>query len=96
MTDHFVEVPKKVLSPAAQAVLDAFSKDEGGVYLEDDPERLSFAIRELADQVVPENDEPDWGACTEMRCDIEIFLDHQHKRKAILAIATELEALLND
>ena len=23
MTDHFVEVPKKVLSPAAQAVLDA-------------------------------------------------------------------------
>lgn len=24
MTDHFVEVPKKVLSPAAQAVLDAY------------------------------------------------------------------------
>ena len=75
MTGHIPDATKKVLSPAAQAVLDAFSKDEGGVYLEDDPERLSFAIRELADQVVPKG-----GNFIAARI-----------RDAILAIATELE-----
>lgn len=35
----------KPLSPAAQAVLDAFAASEGGVYLEGDPERLAAAFR---------------------------------------------------
>jgi hypothetical protein len=26
--------------------------------------------------VVPHFDEPDWGACDEMRCDIELYTDH--------------------
>lgn len=69
------------LSPHAQAVLDAFFEDYN----------IAAAIRALADQVVPDMDEPEWGACNEMRCDIELFTDYQRKRAAILAIATELE-----
>jgi hypothetical protein len=41
----------KQLSPAAQAVLDAWSKDEGGVYLEGDPERLAAALRAAAEKL---------------------------------------------
>jgi hypothetical protein len=41
------------LSPAAQAVLDAWAASENGVYLEDDPERLAAALMAAADQVVP-------------------------------------------
>ncbi|CAB4155070.1 hypothetical protein UFOVP649_67 [uncultured Caudovirales phage] len=88
MTDHFVEVPKKVLSPAAEAIFFAADGMQPRQYR---GRALAAAIRALADQVVPDVDEPDWGACTEMRCDIELFMDHQHKRKVILAIATELE-----
>ena len=35
------------LSPTAQAVLDAFSKEDNGVYLECDPERLANALKAL-------------------------------------------------
>jgi hypothetical protein len=52
---------------------------------------LAAALRAAADQVVPETDEPDWGACNEMRCDIELYTDHQRKRAALLALAAELE-----
>ena len=37
------------LSPAAQAVLDAWTASENGVYLEGDPERLAAALRASAD-----------------------------------------------
>ena len=38
------------LSPAAQAVLDAFSADDYGVCLEGDPDRIAAALKALADQ----------------------------------------------
>ena len=38
------------LSPAAQAVLDAFAASEGGIWLEGDPERLAAALREAINQ----------------------------------------------
>jgi hypothetical protein len=40
---------------------------------------MSDTFRAAADQVVPEVTEPDWGACDEMRCDIELYADHQRK-----------------
>jgi len=57
----------KPLSPAAQAVLDAFAADANGVYLEGDPDRLAAALRAAADQV-----EQKWRgfsheACQEIR-----------------------------
>lgn len=52
---------------------------------------IAAAIRAAADQVVPELEEPDWGACDHMRCDIELFTDHQRKRSQLLAIVAELE-----
>lgn len=36
------------LSPAAQAVLDAFAADNYGVWLEGDPDRIAAALRALA------------------------------------------------
>ena len=52
MTDHIVDINKKVLSPAAQAVLDAAcdALDQRG-YISD---QVAAALRALADQVVPE------------------------------------------
>lgn len=40
------------LSPAAQAVLDAFNEDEAGVFV-DYGDKLAAALRAAADQVVP-------------------------------------------
>ena len=50
------------------------------------------ALRAAGEQVLPEMDEPDWGACDYMQCDIELYTNHQRKRAELLAIATELEA----
>ena len=50
------------LSLAAQAVLDAWSKGEGGVYLEGDPERLAAALRAAAN---------DWRIDTEFIYGVE-------------------------
>jgi len=41
--------------------------------------------------VVPHMEEPEWGACDYINCDIELYTDHQRKRTALLAIAAELE-----
>ena len=48
MTDHFVE-PKKVLSPAAQAVLDAVVSQPSFATRK----RAAAAIRALAEQIAP-------------------------------------------
>ena len=59
MTDHFVEVPKKVLLPTAQAVLNAAVDAYGCNYSEFHccaDLVAAAAIRALADQVVPEGD----------------------------------------
>ena len=75
------------LSPAAQAVLDAWTASENGVYLLGDPERLAAALRAAADQVAPEQlAEPRgtgfrWGG----------WAAEQGVRSELLAIATELE-----
>lgn len=38
------------LSPEAQAVLDAFTADDYGVYLPGDPERIAASLRAAAEQ----------------------------------------------
>jgi hypothetical protein len=75
------------LSPAAAAVLRAAGDSEPGIYA-----TIAAALRAAADQVVPDLDEPDWGACNNGHCDIELYTDHQRKRAKLLAIAAELEA----
>ena len=88
MTDHIRDATKKVLSPAAQAVLDA------AINVAESPDAeaiVAAALRALADQVVPER-----LLCT--RTAEERTLYHEGRldaairfRAAILAIATELE-----
>lgn len=75
------------LSPAAQAVLDAFSASEGGVHLEGDPERIAAALRAAANQSYPIRIQGLGGGywCYRNGADA--------KRDCILAIAAELENL---
>ena len=86
MTDHFVEVPKKVLSPTAQKVGDAafIAYEDETLYFATGEQHAgkiaAAAIRALADQVVPEG-----GAFLSPGTAAEIRAD-------ILAIATELES----
>jgi hypothetical protein len=79
------------LSPAAQAVLDAFAADNYGVYLDGDPDRLAAALRAAADQVVPEEGFHDFS-----QGDSLISLAKRDERSRLrwefLAIAAELEA----
>ena len=79
------------LSPAAQAVYDGFWRGKGYYEADEFEACLAAAIRAAADQVVPHLEEPDWGVCDYMKCDIELYTDHQRKRAELLAIATELE-----
>jgi hypothetical protein len=91
MSEHGIGKP---LSPAARAVFEAFNRKfewiEDGV---PGPQfhAIAAALRAVADEVVPDMDEPESGAYNEMHCDIELFTDHQRKRATIIAIATELE-----
>lgn len=71
------------LSPAAQAVLDAWAASENGVYLEGDPERLAAALRASADQVVPP---PEGDGLYDCCAGIV-----EQVRSDLLAIAAELE-----
>ena len=87
MSEHAIAAP---LSPAAQAVLDAWTASENGVYLEGDPERLAAVLRAAADQVVPtEIDLPPIAP------DLGHFRQHERRltRQRLLAIAAELEGL---
>jgi len=76
------------LSPAAQAVLDAFNdvSERVGVF-EDYGDALAAALRAAADQVVPVPKLP-YDSC----CDVYASAI----RAELLAIAAELEALPND
>ena len=74
------------LSPAAQAVLDAWAASENGVYLLGDPERLAAALRAAADQVAPSDD-------AEPRNYLPFALENTRIRNELLAIAAELEQL---
>ena len=80
------------LSPAQKA-LAAFNEryEHCGPFDDDWVEQcLAAALEKVADDVVPYLDEPDWGACDEMKCDIELYADHMRKRDQLLAIAAEL------
>jgi hypothetical protein len=81
MTDQFPGATKMVLSPAAQAVLDATCSRWPR-----SPEQIAAAaIRAVADQVAPSD-------AMEPRNYIPMALECQRIRAEILAIADELEA----
>jgi hypothetical protein len=79
------------LSPAAQAVLDAFENASDGEYVEgvwvvNERTMLAAALRAAADQAVPSDaDEP--------RNYLPMAIECQRIREELLAIAAELEAL---
>jgi hypothetical protein len=78
------------LSPAAQAIYDAFNRI--GLYnepsFETDRKALTAALRAVADQVVPE----DYSSYTgHPEHDFAMEARNDSAREAILAIATELE-----
>ena len=79
------------LSPAAQAVMEAFhdAPVTGGPH-GGDALGIAAAIRALVEKVVPYMDEPDWGGPS-FNCDIELYADNQRIRAEILAIAAELD-----
>ena len=83
MSEHAIAPP---LSPAAKAVLAAFSANNYGVYLEGDPERIAAALMAAADQVVPPEQKTPWGSV------IQAHAAELKIRNELLAIADELEA----
>ena len=77
------------LSPAAQAVLDAFLAEWNDCFLQQDSRCIAAALRAAADQVVPEGydcavEDIGWYHAAEVR--------HTVIREQLLAIAAELEA----
>ena len=78
------------LSPAAQAVFDAYKEASDGVYIglewvQDEAGQVAAALRAVADQVAPSDvDEP--------RNYLPMAMECQRIRAEILAIADELEA----
>ena len=75
------------LSPAAQAVLDAFLGDaeDTGLQIDDLRENVAAALRAAADQVAPSD-------AMEPRNHIPMALECQRIRAELLAVAAELEA----
>ena len=73
------------LSPAAQAIWDAFNEEEAGVFV-DYGDKLAAALRAAADQVVPheDSDPMDGELSLQRRC------QRQRTRSDLLAIADEL------
>ena len=96
MTDHFVEVPKKVLSPDVMAVLDAFlngyicNSADNSVAFQADRNGLAAAFCKLADKVAPVWKTPPSG---EYELEYGQWIAQNRIRRDILAIATELKTL---
>ena len=91
----------KPLSPAAQAVVDAWDAKlnpdpDGLTYLAHDPEResLAAALLAAADQVVPaESENEDLDPCNpDDKAEWAQYSQRQHTRLQLLAIAAELKA----
>jgi hypothetical protein len=80
MTDQFPDATKMVLSPAAQAVLDAYGDFEAA-----NVDAMAAALRAAADQVVPSD-------AMEPRNYLPMAMECQRIRAELLAIAAELEA----
>lgn len=79
------------LSPAANAVWEAFNQDEAWGFV-DYGEKLAAALRAAADLVVPEEQEPvpDEDSVLEMQIWAWVS-QRQRTRSQLLAIADELE-----
>ena len=78
----------KPLSPAAQAVLDAFWKQPG------DRSAIAATLRAVADQVVPDGPQPSADSDYHLMCWSKVLDQHaqrQQTRAEILALAVELE-----
>ena len=76
------------MSPAAQAVLDAWLKSENGERMLGDPACLAAALRAAADQVISRVPPP----CADFDEHAKGFLAaHVKYRRDLLAIAAELE-----
>jgi hypothetical protein len=83
MTDQFPDATKMVLSPAAQAVLDATRFEVNAECHA--PWIAAAVLRAAADQVVPETTTP-WNST------LFLILSTPEVRAKLLAIADELEA----
>jgi hypothetical protein len=79
------------LSPAAQAVWDAYNDvcERVGVF-EDYGDALAAALRAAADQVVPDEPHPELSQFWDDEADRE-WQNNQQIRRRILAIAAELD-----
>lgn len=77
------------LSPAANAVWEAFNQDEAGVFV-DYGEKLAAALRAVADQAVPVTSKPNDEFCCPPVATI-VWNRVMEIRKHFLAIADELE-----
>ncbi len=93
VADQFPDATKMVLSPAAQAVLDAYGHCQGTYEAQvaaacSGTARLAAALRAAADQVVP--DEPDYMRAAVPSTDW--WDKHDSIRSELLAIANELGA----
>jgi len=92
MTNQFPDATKKVLSPAAAAVLDAYMNNCGWLDgpLEKDYRCAAAVLRAAADQVVPDKCPPieDFN-----EFDQGYAVAHLTHRQALLAIAAELEVM---
>ena len=96
MADQFPAPTKMVLSPAAQAIWDAFNATAERVgTFEDYGDALAAALRAAADQVVPGDEEPIEPPGYGIGCGPPGYLADWTQwriRRKFLALATELEA----
>jgi hypothetical protein len=76
------------LSPATQAVMDAFLAEWSDEALKQDRRCLAAALRAVADQVAPSD-------AMEPRNNIPMAIECQRIRAELLAIADELEGMSN-
>ena len=89
------------LSPAADAVLDAYMNNCGWLDgpLEKDYRCAAAALRAAADQVVPEGPKPSANSDYHLMNwtkSLDQYYQRQATREELLAIAAELEATVHD
>ena len=79
---------REPLSPAANAIWEAFNQDEAGVFV-DYGDKLAAALRAAADQVAPETAESEQDDPEMLK---GIWSERRTIRAELLAIAAELDA----
>jgi hypothetical protein len=83
------------LSPAAQAVLDAFNQEKGWLFpVEIVGSKVAAALRAAADQVVPDGPKPSANSDFHLMNwtkSLDQYYQRQQTRAELLAIAAELE-----